>query len=64
MKVLKKILWKFLEPKVSALVTRRIITFHAALVERGQLSAPLVHPDPKETCSLNDSSRCTEDCAV
>jgi hypothetical protein len=33
-----KILWKYLFPHIDALITRRLILFHKALVERNQIS--------------------------
>jgi hypothetical protein len=41
-------IWKELEAKVDALITRRINLFHDALVERGQIPAAPPAPDPSE----------------
>lgn len=30
-------LWRFLRPRVNALITRRILLFHAVMVRRGQI---------------------------
>ncbi len=58
----EELIWQTLKPKIDSLITRRIILFHDALVERGQISelppAEDVIEDP-----IDLSSHYTEDCA-
>lgn len=35
---LRGMMWRWLEPKVQAAVTDRLISFHAALIERGEIT--------------------------
>jgi hypothetical protein len=57
MEKLKDLLWTALKSRVDALITDRILLFHDALVDRGQI-LPLPPPvDPKET-PMAESSRC------
>lgn len=35
---LRNMLWRFVEPRVQAVVTERLLEFEGALVERGQIS--------------------------
>jgi len=57
-------IWKVLEPKVNALITRRLIGFTEALIERGQIQPCPNASDPEENPSSEVPSHCTEDCAV
>jgi hypothetical protein len=52
-------IWKQLETKVDALVTRRLLAFHDALVERGQITDPPAPSAPEETGTA--ANHCTED---
>jgi len=56
--------WSELEPKINTLMTRRILTFHDALVERGQIPPPLMPSDPEETDGEGISNRCNPDSAA
>lgn len=38
-------LWKKIEPKFQAAITNRILLFHEAMINRGQIK-PIPHPDP------------------
>jgi hypothetical protein len=33
-------LWRRLEQRIMTAITQRLVTFHAALLERGQIAAP------------------------
>lgn len=44
----KKIIWEFIQSKVITEITQRIIIFHDALVERGQIQSPPRPADPQE----------------
>lgn len=44
----EKLLWRKMEPKVDALITRRLLAFQDALIERGQISRAGKVPDPEE----------------
>jgi len=57
-------IWKALEPKVNALITRRLVSFNDALVERGQIQPYAQASDPKENLDTEVSSHCTEDCTA
>lgn len=57
------LIWKALEPKIQGLITRRIILFHDALVERGQIPAAPPAEDAVEHPVSSAVSRCTEDCS-
>jgi len=48
MKGLRELLWMAIKPKVDALITRRILLFHDALIERKQIAALPLPVDPKE----------------
>ncbi len=41
-------LWQRLEPFVNALITRRILLFHEALISRGQIERALDKPPTVE----------------
>lgn len=41
-------LYKKLEPIIDGHITGRIVTFHRALVQRGQINKPLKQPDTPE----------------
>jgi len=56
---LETFIWEYLQPKINALITRRLCELQDALVERGQLSPPSPEPDARES-----ASHYTEDCAV
>jgi hypothetical protein len=48
--------WRRLEPRIQALITDRIVTFHNALVERGQIAPPPVIL-PHADCSRAEYTR-------
>jgi len=54
--------WSMLEPKINALVTRRLIPFHGALVERGEIERFPTSPDPEETINQERPNHCSQDC--
>ena len=55
-------IWAELKPKVNALITQRLLTFHEALVERRQILPPPASVDPEEKeVQLDDTSHCNED---
>lgn len=61
---IKELLWKRIETKVDALVTRRLLAFHDALVSRKQIApAPPSSGVVKET-RVAQPSRCTEETAA
>jgi len=56
-------LWQYLEPKIQGLITDRIIVFHDALLERGQIPAALPPGvSIEETPYDSGIIHCTEDC--
>ena len=57
MERLKNLLWSALKFRVDALITDRILLFHDALVDRGQISPLPLPADPKET-PMADFSHC------
>ncbi len=54
-------IWKALEPKVGALITRRLICFHDQLVEDGQIRPSLTPSDPEETPCVETPNHCSEE---
>jgi hypothetical protein len=46
-----ELIWKELKTKVDALITYRILLFHNAMVERGQIEPMPKSPNPVETCA-------------
>jgi hypothetical protein len=50
---LNEVVWKWLEPKINALVTRRLIAFHDALIERKQIQPSIPSGDASEVKDVN-----------
>ncbi len=63
MENLKNLLWNLLKSRVDALITDRILLFHDALVDRGQISPLPLPVDPKET-PIVEPNRCTVDDSI
>ena len=51
---LRKILWRMLEPEVQTVVTERLVAFHGALLERGQIR-PALDPGPAPEVGVGTS---------
>jgi hypothetical protein len=64
---IEEAIWKKMESKVDAMITRRILAFHDALVERGQIK-PATRIAPPQSGGMevasDIASHCTEDRAA
>jgi hypothetical protein len=63
----EELLWKRMESKMDALVTRRLLAFHDALVERGQIPSAtrIAPPIPGgEEIVAGSTNRCREESAA
>ena len=64
---IEEVIWKKMESKVDAMITRRILALHDALVERGQIkpATRIAPPLPGGLEVASDAaSHCTEDRAA
>ena len=48
---MRKLLWRVIAPLIQSYVTERIVMFHEAMVERGQI------PEPKPQVPVESSNR-------
>ncbi len=49
---------KYFEPRIQGMITRRILLFHQAMIDRGQIPEPPITEAPRVTacCTAVDSS--------